>query len=122
MIEKIMDGIKNMRGEERDGIAFIFMNRPEALNALNIETLEEIVTVMKRIENDDSVKGVILASEGRAFIAGADITEFKVFTATEGRKASQRGQSACDAIENLEKPVIAAVNGFALGGGCEVAM
>ena len=71
------------------------MNRPEALNALNIETLEEIVTVMKRIENDDSVKGVILASEGRAFIAGADITEFKVFTATEGRKASQRGQSAC---------------------------
>ena len=122
MIEKIMDGIKNMRGEERDGIAFIFMNRPEALNALNIETLEEIVTVMKRIENDDSVKGVILASEGRAFIAGADITEFKVFTATEGRKASQRGQAACDAIENLEKPVIAAVNGFALGGGCEVAM
>ena len=122
MIEKVLEGIKNIVGEERDSIAFLYMNREQALNALNAETLEEIVTVMDRIGKDDDIRGVIISSKGRAFIAGADISEFNNFTSAEGRKASKRGQAACDAIENLEKPVIAAVNGYALGGGCEVAL
>ena len=122
MIEKVLEGIKNIVGEERDSIAFLYMNREKALNALNAETLEEIVTVMDRIGKDDDIRGVIISSKGRAFIAGADISEFNNFTSAEGRKASKRGQAACDAIENLEKPVIAAVNGYALGGGCEVAL
>lgn len=122
MIEKVMEGIKNISGEERDSIAFLYMNREKALNALNVETLGEIVTVMERIAADESIKGVIISSKGRAFIAGADISEFSDFTAANGRLASKRGQAACDAIENLEKPVIAAVNGYALGGGCEVAL
>lgn len=122
MIENILYGIKNIVGEERDSIAFIYMNREKALNALNTETLGEIVTVMERIAEDDTIKGVIISSKGRAFIAGADISEFETFSSVEGRKVSKRGQDACDAIENLEKPVIAAVNGYALGGGCEVAL
>lgn len=122
MIEKVLEGIKNIVGEEKDSIAFLYMNREKALNALNTETLEEIVTIMGRIACDDDIKGVIISSKGRAFIAGADISEFHKFSAVEGRKVSKRGQAACDAIENLEKPVIAAVNGYALGGGCEVAL
>ena len=122
MIEKVMDGIVNIRGEERDGIAFLFMNRPKALNALNVQTLAEIVEVVERIERDEDIRGVILTSDSRAFIAGADISEFHEFDAMEGRRVSKRGQAACNAIENLEKPVIAAVNGFALGGGCEIAL
>ena len=122
MIEKVLEGIKNIVGEERDSIAFLYMNREKALNALNAETLEEIVTVMDRIGKDDDIRGVIISSKGRAFIAGADISELNNFTSAEGRKVSKRGQAACDAIENLEKPVIAAVNGFALGGGCEISL
>lgn len=122
MIEKVMEGINNIRGEEKDGIAFLYMNRPKALNALNVQTLSEIVTIMERLEDDRDIKGVILAAEGRAFIAGADLSEFGDFNVVEGRKIAKRGQAACDAIERLEKPVIAAVNGYALGGGCEIAM
>ena len=122
MIEKVMEGISNIRGEEKDGIAFLYMNRPKALNALNVQTLSEIVTIMERLGEDKDIKGVILAAEGRAFIAGADLSEFGDFDAVEGRKIAKRGQAACDAIERLEKPVIAAVNGYALGGGCEIAM
>ena len=92
MIEKVLEGIKNIVGEERDSIAFLYMNREKALNALNAETLEEIVTVMDRIGKDDDIRGVIISSKGRAFIAGADISEFNNFTSAEGRKASKRGQ------------------------------
>ena len=121
-LSELKSEINNISIDIRGQVAVLFMNRPKALNALNRATLREIVTIMDCIKEDDSIRGVIITSEGRAFIAGADIAEFQGFTAVDGRITSQKGQDACDAIERLEKPVIAAVNGFALGGGCEVAM
>lgn len=107
---------------EENGVAILTMNKPKSLNALNGDTLHEIVDVMKCIQDDDTIKGVIITAEGKGFIAGADIAEFQGLSVAEGRERSKLGQSACNSIEDLEKPVIAAVNGFALGGGNEVAM
>lgn len=114
---------KNLLVEISDGIGIVKINRPKALNALNSETLVEIKDVAGKLADDKSVRVVIVTGEGdKAFIAGADILEMKDLTALEGMAFSQRGHDALGALENMRKPVIAAVNGYALGGGFEVAL
>jgi enoyl-CoA hydratase len=109
---------------ERDGaIAIVTVNRPNVLNALNALTLDELRRVILDFKQDDSVRAVVLTGAGeKAFIAGADINELAVQTPTSGREHALTGQHVFDLIENLGKPVIAAINGYALGGGCELAM
>ena len=109
---------------EREGrIVRVYINRPKKLNALNIQTVKELLEVFEELRDDDSVGVVILSGAGdRAFAAGADISELIELDALEGYDFSVRGQRLCSLIENLGKPVIAAINGFALGGGCELAM
>jgi enoyl-CoA hydratase len=108
---------------ERDGLtAVVTMNRPDALNALNMETMHEIQGVMKELAADPDVAAIILTGAGKAFVAGADIAELSKMGGMEARQASKLGQETFSLIENLPKPVIAAVNGFALGGGLELAM
>jgi enoyl-CoA hydratase len=109
---------------ERDGaIATVTINRPRVLNALNAQTLDELGRAMLGVQRDDSVRVVILTGAGeKSFVAGADINELAVQTPTGGREHALTGQQVLAAIENLGKPVIAAINGYALGGGCELAM
>lgn len=114
---------KNLIVEINDGIGIIKINRPKALNALNSETLVELKDAGEKLGNDESVRVVIVTGEGeKAFIAGADILEMKDLNAVQGSEFSERGHEAFAALENMRKPVIAAVNGFALGGGFEVAL
>jgi len=109
--------------EKRDGIAVVTLNRAKALNALNQQSLTELLHVFEDIRRDDAVAGVIVTGTGsKAFAAGADIKELAVLTSTEAAALAKRGHTLMDAIEMLGKPVIAAVNGYALGGGCELAM
>jgi enoyl-CoA hydratase/carnithine racemase len=109
--------------EKRDGIAYVTINRPEKLNALNRQVMDELSACFEVIRHDGEVRVAILTGAGeKAFAAGADISELAVQTPVEGKETSVRGQRLLDAIENLGKPVIAAVNGYALGGGCELAM
>ena len=109
---------------EKDGrIAIVTINRPKALNALNSETLMEIDSVIGEIEKDDEILAVVLTGAGeKAFVAGADISEMKDMSTVQGRKFGILGNKVFRRLENLEKPVIAALNGFTLGGGCELAM
>ncbi|MGH4119292.1 short-chain-enoyl-CoA hydratase [Clostridium sp.] len=113
---------KNIVIKKEDRIAVITISRPKTLNALNIETLKELDLVIEEIAKDDEVYAVILTGEGKAFVAGADIIELKDFDGMAGRKFSHLGSKIFRKLETLEKPVIAAVNGFALGGGCELSM
>lgn len=114
---------KNLILEKEDGMAILFINRPEAMNALNDEVLKELSIVIPKISDDDEIKALIITGSGnKAFVAGADISYMEPLNAVEGRSFGILGQEVFLAIENLEKPVIAAVNGFALGGGCELAM
>jgi len=113
---------KNIVVEQKDVVGIIKMNRPESLNALNIETLGEIRDAMTSLNTDEDVKVLIFTGEGKGFIAGADIKQMKDMNEDEAREFCNLGQKIFDIIENLDKPVIAAVNGFALGGGCELAM
>lgn len=109
--------------ENNDGIAMITLNRPKALNALNYDLLQELNQLCEDIARDETVKVVIITGSGdKAFVAGADIGEMRPLSAMEGRNWGRLGQSVFSKIENLPQPVIAAVNGFALGGGCELAM
>jgi enoyl-CoA hydratase len=109
--------------EISDRILTVTINRPEKLNALNAEVMDALAAAFESARHDDAVGGVILTGAGeKAFIAGADITTFRTFTPVSARAFARRGQAILDAIETLGKPVIAAVNGFALGGGCEVAL
>ncbi|HEV2350573.1 MAG TPA: enoyl-CoA hydratase-related protein [Terriglobia bacterium] len=109
--------------EKRDGLAYVTLNRPEKLNALNQKVMQELGACFERIRDDDQVKAVILTGAGeKAFVAGADINELAVQTPMQGKETSLAGQKVLTLIENLGKPVIAAVNGFAFGGGCELAM
>lgn len=114
---------QNLIFEVQDGIGIVTLNRPKALNALNAALMTELDTLAGAIAKDASVKAVIITGAGdKAFVAGADITEMQPMSAVEGRNWGKFGQAVMDKIENLPQPVIAAVNGFALGGGCELAM
>ena len=108
--------------EQQGPVGILTINRPEALNALNSAVLTELDAAITEIERNDEILAVILTGEGRSFVAGADIAEMKEFSAIDGKKFGVRGGSIFLRLENLSKPVIAAVNGFALGGGCELAM
>src|SRR5439155_19989923 len=105
---------------ERNGaIAIVTINRPKVLNALNTATVDELRRVMLDLQRDDAIRVIVLTGAGeKAFVAGADINELAVQTPTSGREHALKGQHVFDVIENLGKPVIAASNGFALGGGC----
>jgi len=109
---------------EREGaVAIVTINRPKVLNALNTRTLDEFRRVVLDLKDDDGIRVVIVTGAGeKAFAAGADINELAVQTPTGGRELALAGQHVLDAIENMGKPVIAAINGYALGGGCELAM
>jgi len=109
---------------ERDGAtAIVTINRPKVLNALNTQTLDELRRAILDLKQDEGVRVVILTGAGeKSFVAGADINELAVQTPTGGREHALAGQQVLDLIENLGKPVIAAINGYALGGGCELAM
>ncbi|HEY3316372.1 MAG TPA: enoyl-CoA hydratase-related protein [Bacillota bacterium] len=117
-----------MNGEfvrlEREGaVAVLTIDRPQALNALNRKVLEEILAGVKEFGDDPEARVLIITGGGeKAFVAGADIAGMKDFSVREGRDFSRFGQAVTAAIENLPKPVIAAINGYALGGGCELAM
>jgi len=115
--------IENVLYEKKGAIAYVTLNRPKVLNALNTKTWEDLRTAFEAARDDHEVRGVILTGAGeKAFIAGADISELADLTAVEGEESSSFGQAVLNLVENLGKPVIAAINGFALGGGCETAM
>jgi enoyl-CoA hydratase len=109
--------------EKTDGIATITLNRPEALNAFSKDVEKELLQALEDVRNDENMRVVILTGAGeKAFSAGADIKAMKGMNALKARELSLMGERICNALENLEKPVIAAINGYALGGGLEVAM
>ena len=108
--------------ERQDGIGVIRINHPDALNALNTLVLSELGKAFDAFAADESVEVVVLTGEGRAFVAGADIAEMSAMTAQEGKAFGRLGADVFRKIEMMPQPVIAAVNGFALGGGCELAM
>lgn len=109
--------------EKNEGIATITLNRPEALNALSTEVVEEILRAVEDVRTDENIRVVVLTGAGeKAFSAGADIKAMVGMTALKARELSSMGERLCVTLENLEKPVIAAINGCALGGGMEVAM
>jgi enoyl-CoA hydratase len=117
------DHLDNLLLERTDAIALLTVNRPKVLNALNTATLDELRRLVLALKHDETVRCVILTGAGeKSFIAGADINELAVQTPTGGRDLAMRGQHVLDLIENMGKPVIAAINGYALGGGCELAM
>ncbi len=114
---------KNLIFKKRKNFTTITINRPDKLNALNKETLSEIAQGFDEIENDDSIKGVLITGSGeKAFVAGADILEISTLDNISGTEFALEGQEVFNKIEQCSKPVIAVVNGFALGGGCELAL
>lgn len=108
--------------EKLDGVTLIKINNPSSLNALNRAILEELDLAFTEIEQDNDIRAIILTGEGRAFVAGADITQMATMNAEEGKSFGLYGAKVFRKIEECKVPVIAAVNGFALGGGCELAM
>jgi len=114
---------ENLLYEKRDAIAWITFNRPKVLNALNRKTMEELNDVLAEARDDDAVRVLILTGAGeKAFVAGADIGELAQRTPVDGKEFSLFGQAVIHRLETLGKPSIAAINGFALGGGCELAL
>jgi enoyl-CoA hydratase len=113
---------KNIVVKKKDGIATIKINRPKVLNALNQETIIEITQAFIDLEKDNKIKVAILTGEGKAFIAGADISAMSNMTPLEAKEFAELGHNMLNTIENSRLPVIAAVNGYALGGGCETLM
>jgi enoyl-CoA hydratase/carnithine racemase len=115
--------LDNVLYARKNAVAYVTVNRPKVLNALNTPTWKNLRTAFEAARDDADVRGVILTGAGdKAFIAGADISELSHAAAFEAEESSRFGQQVLDLIENLGKPVIAAINGFALGGGCETAM
>jgi enoyl-CoA hydratase len=115
--------LRNILYQKKGSIAYVTLNRPNVLNALNRRLMAELKAAFEDCRDDPAVRGVILTGAGdKAFAAGADISELANDTAVEAEEKSRNGQAVTNLIENLGKPVIAAVNGFALGGGCELAM
>lgn len=108
--------------DSESGIATLTLNRPEQLNALSSSLLRELDAAIDRIEHDDAIRGVVVTGAGRAFAAGADIEEIAQLDWASGLEFARCGQRVFSRLDRLEKPVVAAVNGFALGGGCELAM
>jgi enoyl-CoA hydratase/carnithine racemase len=109
--------------DRRNAIGYVTVNRPQKLNALNRNVLDELFDSFQALKKDDEVRVVILTGCGdKAFVAGADVGELALLTSVEGKETARRGQQVFNLIENLGKPVIAAINGFALGGGCELAL
>lgn len=118
-----MSDYQTLRVERSDGIATLVIDRPEKLNALDRAAIAELQQAVDSIEADDTIRGVIVTGSGdRAFVAGADIREFATLTAASGLELSRRGQDLFRRIELSKKVFVAAVNGFALGGGCELAL
>ena len=114
---------ENLLVEQKDSIAYVTINRPNVLNALNMATMSELRAVFTQLKDDRVVRVVILTGAGeKSFVAGADIGELQKNNPVEAKEYTHRGQAVLDLIENLGKPVIACINGFALGGGCELAM
>ena len=111
-----------LKKEVNEGLAIVTIDRPEALNALNNALLQELKDMFTELRDDEEVRAIILTGAGKAFVAGADIAAMNAMTPIEGREMMILGHSLMDLIEDMEKPVIAAVNGFALGGGCELSM
>jgi enoyl-CoA hydratase len=114
---------ENITIESKNKIGYVTINRPKVLNALNMQTMEELRQAFMQVRGDKDVRVVILTgAEEKSFVAGADINELKKNNPVEAKEYTHRGQAVLDLIENLGKPVIACINGFALGGGCELAM
>ncbi|MFZ1130485.1 MAG: enoyl-CoA hydratase-related protein [Terriglobales bacterium] len=114
---------ENILLEKKNAIAYVTVNRPRVLNALNMATMEELRVAFSDIKSDASIRVAILTGAGeKAFVAGADIGELAKQDAVSGKEYAHRGQAVLELIENLGKPVIACINGFALGGGCELAL
>ena len=114
---------ENIRTETRDGILYVTIDRPKVLNALNAQTVGEIGRAFSEARDDDAVRCVIVTGSGeKAFVAGADINELATMSPISGKATSEKGQNVFLQIERFPKPVIAAINGFALGGGCELAL
>jgi enoyl-CoA hydratase len=114
---------ENLLYEKRDGIGFVTFNRPKVLNALNRKTMEELRGILIAAREDDEVRVLILTGAGeKSFVAGADIAELAVQTPVSGKETAAFGQGVLHLLETIGKPSIAAINGFALGGGCEVAL
>ncbi len=112
----------NLKVNIENNIATVTIDRPKALNALNEEVLSELFECFTNLSLDEKVRAIILTGEGKAFVAGADIAAMNSMNPIEGRQMMMLGHSVMNLIESIEKPVIAAVGGFALGGGCELAM
>ncbi|MDP9159128.1 MAG: enoyl-CoA hydratase-related protein [Acidobacteriota bacterium] len=114
---------ENILFEKKNSIAYVTVNRPKVLNALNMATMEELRSAFTAIKDDREVRVAILTGTGeKAFVAGADIVELSKHDPVSAKEYTHRGQSVLDLIENLGKPVIACISGFALGGGCEIAL
>ncbi len=117
------ENLQNLLVERDGGVAVVTVNRPKVLNALNTATLDELRRTVLALRHDDAVRAVIVTGAGdKSFIAGADINELAQQSPAGGRDHAMTGQHVLDLIENMGKPVIAAINGYALGGGCELAM
>ncbi len=119
---ELSTSLQNIKIEVENNILVVTMNRPKALNALNSQTLDELQAIVAHAKKNDEVYGLIITGEGRGFVAGADIVQMKPYKSEDGRDYAEFAQDVFNKIEALSKPVIAAVNGFALGGGCELSL
>ncbi len=116
-----MNDFQNIKFDKKNQIAYLTVDRPKVLNALNMATMQELKQAFTAIKDDNEIRVVILTGAGeKAFVAGADIAELSQHSPVSAKEYTHQGQAIIDAIENLGKPVIACVNGFALGGGCEL--
>ncbi len=113
---------KHLVIEKKNKVGVLRINRPEAMNSLNTEVLEELLMAVEQVKNDQDIFVLVITGEGKAFVAGADISEMSTMDPVQARSFAEAGLKVFREIESMEKPVIAAVNGFALGGGCELAM